>query len=258
MKVAIVISSCDAYSHCWPPMLHSLQLHWPDCPFPVFIVSNEQETGNAQFLKAGPDRGWGPNLNKALAAIDYDYILYLQEDYFLNHRVDTKMMMQHFDYCRSQNVDYLRLCWPFQDKHRVAEIYCDDRLAFRYALCLQAAIWRKSLLQQLSGEVTTAWDFERKITRIIAAKQIPVKARVLHSSFFPAAGISVVDGTAIRKGLWTVAGARYLAENGFSGLLPLRKVEGWLTTLLMQVKNPVLKAPAAVVLRGMKLAKLNF
>jgi histidinol-phosphate phosphatase family protein len=252
IKLAVIISSCDAYSDCWSPLIHSLQLHWPDCPFPVYVVSNAKEIQGAIFLKVGPDCGWGPNLTKALGMIDYEYILYLQEDYFPDHRVDTAMMMQHLEYCQGQEIDYLRLSWPFQDKHRMEGVYCDDKLNFRYALCLQAAIWRKSVLQQLSAGVKSGWEFERNITRIIAKKQIPVEARVIHSSAFPAAGFSVVDGTAIRKGLWTVAGARFLAENGFAGLLPLRKVEGPLTTRLMQVKNPVLRVPAAILLRGMK------
>ena len=154
--------------------------------------------------------GWGPNLAKALGFIDYDYIIYLQDDYFLDHRVDTALLMQHLEYCQRQQVDYLRLSWPFQDRHRAEEWYCYDQPKFRYALCLQAAIWRKSLLQQLSGEVTSGWDFERTITRIIASKKIPVNARVLHSSAFPAAGIAVVEGTAIRKGLWTEIGRAHV------------------------------------------------
>lgn len=237
-------------------MLHALKLHWPDCPFPVYVVSNTLDMEGARFLKVGADRGWGPNLTKAMELIDHDYVFYLQEDYFPDHRIDTAMMMQHLEYCRTQEVDYLRLSWPFRDRHKLDKIYCDDQQAFRYALCLQTAIWRKSLLQQLSAKVNTGWEFERNITRIIARQGIAVKARVIHSSAFQTAGFPVVEGTAIRKGLWTVAGARFLAENGFVGLLPLRKVEGPITNLLMRVSNPVLKAPAALILRGMKVLKL--
>jgi len=253
MKMAIVISSCDAYSHCWMPMIHSLQLHWPDCPFPVYIITNELEAEQAKSLKVGHDRGWGPNLTKALEMIGYEYVVYLQDDFFADQPVDTKMLMQHLEYCRAQGIDYLRLSWPFQDRHRKEGVYCDDNLQFRYALCLQAAIWRKSVLQLLCAEVTTGWEFERNITHIIKKKRIQIKARVIHSSVFPTAGFSVVEGTAIRKGLWTQAGAGFLAQHGFRSVLPLRKVEGPLTTRLMQIKNPVLRVPAALLLRVMKL-----
>ena len=90
------------------------------------------------------------------------------------------------------------------------------------------------MLLQLSAMVHNGWEFERTITQKIHAHQLRVCARVIHSSEYPAKGLKVVDGTAIRKGLWTRAGARYLKENGFEVLLAGRETEGRLTDWLRE------------------------
>jgi hypothetical protein len=289
MNASVLISSCDAYSDCWSPLFRSLQQQWPGCPYPVALVCNEGNAasgpGNGSiisphYIRVGPDRGWGPNLALALASVETNYVIYLQEDYFLDSPVSSEAMEQHLEYCIQHGVDYLRLGWPWQDNREVKSVYlagddpdnagslpegaretvryCDDAFRFRYALCLQPAIWRRSVLLQLSAMVHNGWEFERTITQKIHAHQLRVCARVIHSSEYPAKGLKVVDGTAIRKGLWTRAGARYLNENGFEALLAGRETEGRVTDWLMHRERRWEKLPAVVLLRMMKALKINW
>lgn len=270
MNSTLLISSCDAYSDCWLPLLHSLHRHWPGCPYPVALICNTAPEANLfsatsadtafspRFLPVGPDRGWGPNLALALGSVETEFVIYLQEDYFLDHLVSSEAMEQHLEYCHTNAVDYLRLGWPWQDRQKLTPMYCDDAFSFRYALCLQPAIWRTSVLKQLSSKVNDGWEFERNIKQYIRDEQLSIRARVLHSSAYPDRGLKVVDGTGIRKGLWTRGGERYLNENGFGELVAGRGVEGAVTDWLMHRVFLPVKIPAVLLLRVMKRLKINW
>ena len=262
--------------------MHSMQQQWPDCPYPIALICNGTVPGpdeaaglhtstqaeedvaghfalpmNPRFINVGTDAGWGANLVRALEQLDTDYVIYLQEDYFLDHPVSTHSMQQHLGYCETHQVDYLRLGWPWYDDEQTAP-YCTDDFRHRYALCLQPAIWRASVLKRLSGMVYDGWEFERTIKQRIRSEGLRVQARVLHSSRYPHQGIQQVDGTAIRKGLWTRGGERFLIDNGFGHLIAKRGVEGSVANWLMHREHPLTKLPAVLLLRLMKRLKINF
>ena len=85
-SVAIVVSSCDAFFDAWRPFVFFFRKHWSDCPFPIFLIVNRLRVRSnfLQPITVGPDRDWASNMQVALAQITQPYVLYLQEDYFLN------------------------------------------------------------------------------------------------------------------------------------------------------------------------------
>ena len=108
-NIAIVVSSCDFFQDCWEPFIYSIQKYWPDCPWPVYIISNEKEIKTPMgisFIKVGKDRLFASNLRTALHKIDADYIIYLQEDYWLNQRVDNNAIVEHINYRVQKQLDY--------------------------------------------------------------------------------------------------------------------------------------------------------
>ena len=84
-SVAIVVSSCDAFFDAWRPFAFFFRKHWSDCPFPVFLIVNRLRVRSnfLQPITVGPDRDWAANMDVALKQITQPYVLYLQEDYFL-------------------------------------------------------------------------------------------------------------------------------------------------------------------------------
>ena len=61
----------------------------------------------------------------------------------------------------------------------------------------------------------------------------------------------MVDGTGIRKGIWTREGYRYLIENGFNVEAAGRKVEGKFMSCCMK-QHGFFKIPARVIIRIMQ------
>ena len=257
--INIIVNSCDAFADCWRPFIHSVNKEWGDCPWPVYIISNNKEietTERIKFLKVGEDKKFASNLKKALSVIDSQYIIYLQEDYFLNQKVDQKAIEDHIVYCIEHDVDYMRLGMPFIKGDVENTIYSTNKLTDKYALCLQAAIWKKETLESLLFDGWSGWDFEYKIQRYAMENNMDLNILGLNQKY-NFKGINYVEGTAVRKGRWTNGGYKYLIDEGFTELILLRGREGRLFAYLQTVTG-IFFVPARILVRIMKYFKWNF
>ena len=118
-KVAILICSCDYYSECWKPIIHSFGLFWPDCEYDKLIVSNHKDetVPGAKIIKVGDHKGWASDTLKAVEMTDYDYYIYFQEDYWLNKTVDNDAIKKHIQHCVDDNVEYLKIQYLMIQQH---------------------------------------------------------------------------------------------------------------------------------------------
>lgn len=258
-KVAIVVSSCDFFEDCWAPFFHSMKKYWPDCEWPVYMVSNHKEMACPEgfhFAKVGDDKKFASNLKRSLEQIDAEYVVYLQEDYFLNQKVDNDAIKRHVDYCQTNGVDYLRLGFPYLKGKQVDEVYTENDWLAPYALCLQAAIWKKETLYALLLENWSGWDFEYKIQKWAQEQGLKLRVFGLREGQ-KAIGVNYVTGTAVRKGRWTRPGYQYLKDEGFTDLLDKRGLEGWVFYHLQEVHG-IFRKPCLAVVKLMKIVNWNF
>lgn len=262
MNVSVIISSCDLYSDCWKPMFLSLKENWGDSQLPFYIITNEKESGDERIttLKVGEHLGWGSNTKKAMGMIEQEYVLLIQEDYFLNAPMSDDVLLKHVDYCKENDLDYLRLGAPWYDYMPTDNAeYCVSPAEMQFALCLQPAIWKKETLAKLALPGWTGWDYERRIHSYLKENGIKVKSCVLHSSYERTHGYNMVHGTAIRKGIWTEGGIKFLEKHGFYNEIKGRKREGKLLTILndVQPSSPFIW-PAKVLRKTIQTFKRKF
>src|ERR1035441_8744268 len=94
-NISVLITSCDAYADIGPAMSQAMAAHWPDCPFPRFLMSNyDKAPAGFTTLAIGPDISWSANLIRALEMIDDDYILLSVDDLILTRKVDTHRLLE--------------------------------------------------------------------------------------------------------------------------------------------------------------------
>ncbi len=166
-SVAVVVSSCDAFFDAWRPFQAFFERFWADCPFDVFLLTNELRVRSARLrpLPVGPDRGWSSNLLFALEKIEHPYLLYLQEDYFLTAPVDRPQMARDFAHVIEGGAD--SLCFrarsapdpgmrPLNDRFGVVPLESDGRTR------CQVTLWKRSALQSILRVGETAWNFEAR------------------------------------------------------------------------------------------------
>lgn len=266
METAIVISSCDIFSDCWLPMIHSLQKNWPECPYPIFFISNFKkiEEKGIHFINVGEDKGFGSNTKKALELIEANYIILFLDDFFLDDAVDNVMVNDHLNHCIQNNIDFLKIDYRdiiYRDELRIGEsVYCANPLNIKYSLNTAIAIWKKNALYSLCVDGFTAWDFERKGIVYLRKHNLKIISETIISTSFDKMTIKKICGTgAVGRGKWTAEGIKYLKENGFSYLIKNRETEGKFTRYLVSFYRPgsIFWIPFGILLRILHKLKIN-
>lgn len=224
MNVSILVSTFDGYQMCWEPFCYGLRKYWHDVPYELAFITNHLLAPCGRSIRVGQDRGWANNLIEALKQTPTPYVIYAQEDYWLNKPVDTAQIRSYVELMEQDRADYIRLFpvpppdEPFADDERLGVISTNSG----YRASLQMALWRKEVLIDILKTDETGWAFELEGTirsRKYGARFLSVKkARY---------GISYIF-TAIVNGEWTKAAHEYAANEGiyvdFDALTPKRRM----------------------------------
>jgi hypothetical protein len=211
-SVAIVVSSCDAFFDAWRPFVFFFRKYWSDCPFPRFLVVNRLRVHSRfiQPIAVGPDRDWAANMQVALHQITQPYILYFQEDYFLNGAVNQEQLAG--DFADAFERDAASFCFyprsqrepefvPLNDRYGIVPRQSDGRTR------LQVTLWKKEVLQSALRPGETAWNMEARASE---------RTRdLLALSYFQRSRIPIPYlMSAISRRLWTPEALALCREEG--------------------------------------------
>jgi len=255
----VIVSSFDGFADCWNHFDFSVSKYWPDCPWPIVLLTGEKtcQLQHVRIMQLGQDRGWAGNMIEALRRTDAEYVLYLQEDYWLSQTVKTDKLCEWLGLMKQNNWQYLRLnpCPPpdriLEDRPELGECLPDNK----YRASLQAAFWNKQFFLRLLREGENGWDFEahgRERAGNSLGTCFCVSAPVKDPAF---CGINYCDDTAIRRGQWTRGAIHYARREGLT-LNPARGRESALEEYLSSVSSPLpAKAAARALLRSLQVMK---
>ena len=221
-RVAVLVSSCDRFFDAWRPFAAFWLRHWPaqGLPWPVFLIVNRLAVRSEWLtpLTVGPDRGWADNLRLALGRIDADYLLYLQEDYFLTAAPDADGLAAMAAAARAQDVDVLCLRamppgygaedWP-RVPAGIGEGLSEIPAGSPWRGRLQAAFWRRTALLEVLRAGESAWDFEARAAERLRS----LRAWTVTGGTDAARALPYLS-SAIVRGLWTPEARRLCSEQG--------------------------------------------
>lgn len=175
-ELSLLIVSCDKYSDLWPYFFRFVEIHWPDCPFPMWLGANHQvwPGKQAQTICVGDDRSWALNLRAMLEKVETPWVIFLLEDFFLVQDVSTRKLQTALSVAQREDADCLRVAVSERasvvDPGTVREY---DGVAIgvfpkgtSYRISTQAAIWKKRTLLTLLDDSYSAWDFEHVGTQV--------------------------------------------------------------------------------------------
>ena len=161
---AVLVNSFDTYSDCWKPFFTLLFRYWDlrDCK--VYLVTDKKSFNHPMVhcIQARQST-WSGNLKAALKKIDESHVIYMQEDYFLEARVNIEKLEGYLSLMQGDpSIDYLELT-PFGAKlpnvRRNSAIY-EIPIFSKYRASTQIALWKKSSLENLLRPWETGWEFE--------------------------------------------------------------------------------------------------
>jgi hypothetical protein len=212
-SVAVIVSSCDTFFDTWRPFVFFFRKHWGDCPFPVYLVVNRLKVRSSvvQPISVGPDRAWASNMIAALKSISQPHLLYFQDDYFLNGRVNNALLAEDFAYAFDNDV--ASFCFqargqlepnfrPLNDRFGVVPPDSDGRTR------LQVALWKKEVLRSALRPGETAWDMEARGSE---RTRDLLSLSYLHRRDRPIPYLM----SAIVRGLWTPEALALCNKTGF-------------------------------------------
>lgn len=159
----ILVSSCDGYSDLWKPYFKLFKRHWPDCPFPIALITEKKDPkiSGVKALKLGEGLDWSTIIQHALDQIDTEYVLFTLEDFFIRKNVNTQLICKLLEDMGSEKIDTLRLSpRPKADTIIPGKAYGLISQNARYRVSTQAAFWRRETLKNLLVSGESAWQFE--------------------------------------------------------------------------------------------------
>ena len=110
-QCTVIVSSWDGFADCWPFFVHGLKKYWPDCPWRVLLMTTGSlpQFEGIETVNLREDRGWASNLKRTLEHVSTPYVLYLQEDYWIEKQVDTAALANVLAEMRKRNAGYARI-----------------------------------------------------------------------------------------------------------------------------------------------------
>lgn len=167
-EISVYVSSWDGYSWIWDSFFFFLDKHWPDLDFPIFLSTNNLTYShkNLRVLKTGNINNWSEMLLKNLKQIKSEYILYLQDDFLLKGPICNNRILQALNKLKKLQGVYLKL--NDREIHKwIGSKFSVSPITDRKGIIihLQAAIWKKSKLEELIRLGETPWEFEKNASK---------------------------------------------------------------------------------------------
>lgn len=161
-KGCIVVQTCDAYKPYWDSFLWSFNKYWDKkIDWPLFFCNEEIKPDfvnplTTQHIATGMG-SHSTRLAKILdALVEYEYVFYMLEDFWLTDRMTHEMFSELFQMIQSNNWDSLRVApyMPAYYKMEPTEFAVQGRKILKFTkesewqFSQQASFWKRDFLRK--------------------------------------------------------------------------------------------------------------
>jgi len=220
---AILIPSCDAYNDVWPAFFHFFFKFWPDCPFPVYLITEKiiYPDERVKTIALGKDFGWANNVTQALKQINTPYFVYFLEDVFLLKPVETERILKLLEIAKRDSISCLRLYpspgpdAPYEKEKELGVIAQNAP----YRVSTMTAIWNTAAFLRVLRPNENAWQMELDGTKRAA------HMNELYVSVYRNSPAIDYYATAIKRGRWFYDAVKMCEREGIMIDKNKRRVE---------------------------------
>jgi len=230
--VSFVVLSCDRYGDLWDPFFGCMERYWPDCPFSVYLVTNQAsyDRSGVSVINIGPDRDYSSNLLAVLSAVPTPWLILWVEDYLFSERIDTQRLRLILDDAVRAGADYLKLTedaplsYDDSNGERVGAI----PRGVKYRSAIGTALYRKETLRKLLVPGLSIWQLDKSQ----ASNSLPDVFMALTAS--EARRPPLPNVNAVVKGRWHWLAPAFLRREGYASLVSGRQRQSILGYLYIQ------------------------
>lgn len=229
-NISIVVGSCDKYEDCWRPFFALLFQRWPsllttNAHIPIFLITDDKTFEDSRYpgritVIQTHNKPWSDGMVEALQKVPTDYVISMQEDYFLMLNVDEARLAELLPFCQKYNVTFVELNPDkIYDKLPVGGIYAvgEKPLRKRYhkveqperRITLQTVLWNKADFLSFLVPGEGPWAFEFNASERSRSLGKPVLALLNQFPF--------VFLNGCEKGAWRQNVLEYLQSLGIMG-----------------------------------------
>ncbi len=172
-RCAVLVAGRDSYRETWGPFFSLLFRYWPDCPFPIYLMTEEETYRDARvhpvLIPAARDssweKQWSVRMNRALDQINTPFFIFMHTDYFLERTVDTARLVKYLDQLATRpDLSAIRLIAdppphdPWSEDVRLGVI----RKGTLFSASFQATLWRTETFRRILALGDTPGECETR------------------------------------------------------------------------------------------------
>lgn len=215
--VAFMVVSCDKYADLWDPFFHCLRKYWPDCPYPVYLLTNHKsyDAPGVTVVNIGDDRSYADNLRTALRQIGEPWVILFLEDVFVSEHVDTRRFAAIIAEAQAVPVGYLKISpdLPLSYDDRPGQEIGPIPKGVRYRSAVGLSLYHVNTLNKLLTPGASAWDLDT--STISNELEEPFYALTCRAARRP----PIVWVHGVIKGRWYWPTIPFLRKEGFARTL---------------------------------------
>jgi len=185
--ISVIVHTCDKYKFCWDGWFYYFNKYWNyDLPWSIYFLNETVDVKykNIIQIKTGPG-AWSDRLKIGLTEINSRYIFYLQEDIWLQKKVDHDLFSNLFKVIKNNNYNALRILNKNNPKYyklNNTPLFNGKIFKFKknspYLISHQPSIIKKDFLIKTLIPNESPWDNEINGTKRLQNERLKLKWRL--------------------------------------------------------------------------------
>jgi hypothetical protein len=172
--IALLVHSCDRYELLFKGFYYFFNKYWDfNVPCTYYFATEEKDVVYDKFVNIKSGKGeWSDRLRILLQKIPENYIIYFQEDMWLNKAIDANFFRQLFDFTISNDWKQVKIHSSevyktiptalFINGFNIAKI---DNGSSDFLMSHQITLWNKQFLISQLKSKEHPWRNERRATK---------------------------------------------------------------------------------------------
>lgn len=196
--VALLVHSCDRYELLFKGFQYFINKYWDfNVPCSYYFATEEKLISLDKFINIRSGKGeWSDRLRILLEKIPENYIMYFQEDMWLDKPVDADFFRQLFDLTMSNDWKQVKLHSSGVYKTVSTELFIDgfniaklDNESSDFLMSHQITLWDKEFLISQLKSKEHPWRNERRATKRLRK----INPQIFHVDYFAENGNTEIN-----------------------------------------------------------------
>lgn len=165
MDITLLVGTCDKYNFLWNKFGLLFDKYWDhNIDIPRYFLSETLEFNDYGFKSFLPGKiPYSDCLKYALDRVDTEYVLWLQDDYFLRKTISKSQFDMYVQICQ-QGINRLGIHEDsrlYNKFHIIGNMYALHQHSL-YTISMQASIWNKEFFKSclINHGSENPWEFE--------------------------------------------------------------------------------------------------